>query len=125
MPVLTHVCLFTNDVSGLAAICGTLPGMEPLLFGDAYAELHTPGSILSLHSVEAQSDLAPGSATAGSNGAINLEFLVDDVDAEYDRVVCMGRPTVKNLTTQDWGNRSFYFRHPDGNLVNFYAKAEP
>lgn len=26
--------------------------------------------------------------------------------------------------TQPWGNRSFYFRDPDGNLINFYSRVK-
>jgi len=29
---------------------------------------------------------------------------------------------VKPPTTQPWGNRSIYFRDPDGNLINFYSR---
>jgi len=58
-----------------------------------------------------------------TNRNILLEFQVDDVDAEYQRLrPIAGIEWVKELTTQPWGNRSIYFRDPDGNLVNFFSR---
>ncbi len=55
-----------------------------------------------------------------------LEFRVDDVDAEYERLHFIpGLTWVKPPTTQPWGNRSIYFRDPEGNLINLYARVRP
>ncbi len=59
---------------------------------------------------------------AFGQGSVMFEFEVDDVDAEYERLRGYGVEWVKLPTTQPWGNRSIYFRDPDGNLVNFYAR---
>lgn len=122
MPALTHTCLFTNDVGSLAEFYGSILNLEPTVYGDEYAELATGGGTLSIYSVEAQNALAPGSAQAGANQSMILEFQVADVDKEYERLTKRGVPIVKGLTTQEWGNRSFYFRDPEGNLVNFYTR---
>lgn len=122
MAALTHTCLFSNNVRSLAEFYGSILNVEHALYGDAYAELPTSGATLSIYSVAAQNELAPGSAQAGANRSLILEFDVPDVDKEYERVNGMGVPIVKGLTTQEWGNRSFYFRDPEGNLVNFYTR---
>jgi catechol 2,3-dioxygenase-like lactoylglutathione lyase family enzyme len=49
-----------------------------------------------------------------------LEFNVDDINEEYERIKGMDIEIVKELSTQAWGNTSFYFRDPDGNLIDFY-----
>ena len=59
---------------------------------------------------------------AASNRSIILEFQVADVDQEYERLQSLSVEWVKPPTTQPWGNRSIYFRDPDGNLINFYAR---
>ena len=118
MPALTYTCLFTNDVGSLAEFYGSILDLEPTLYGD----VATGGGTLSIYSVEAQNALAPGSAKAGANQSMILEFQVADVDTEYERLTRRGVPIVKGLTTQEWGNRSFYFRDPEGNLVNFYTR---
>jgi catechol 2,3-dioxygenase-like lactoylglutathione lyase family enzyme len=53
---------------------------------------------------------------------IILDFLVDDVDAEYQRVARLGVDWVLPPTTQPWGNRSMVFRDPAGNLVNVFSR---
>jgi len=41
-----------------------------------------------------------------------LDFLADDVDAEYERIRALGVVWVLPPTTQPWGNRSMIFRDP-------------
>ncbi len=55
---------------------------------------------------------------------IILDFLVDDVNAEYERIVALDLDWVMPPTTQPWGNRSMIFRDPGGNLVNFFSRGE-
>ena len=50
-----------------------------------------------------------------------IEFEVEDVDQEFERLQAMNVEIVKPPTTQPWGRRSVWFRDPDGNIVNFYA----
>jgi catechol 2,3-dioxygenase-like lactoylglutathione lyase family enzyme len=50
-----------------------------------------------------------------------IEFLVDDVDSEYERLKPLVSDWVQEPTTMPWGNRSILFRDPDGNLVNLFA----
>jgi catechol 2,3-dioxygenase-like lactoylglutathione lyase family enzyme len=48
------------------------------------------------------------------------------VDAEYQKLAEALRDfIVQAPTTMPWGNRSFLFRDPDGNLVNFFAPVTP
>ena len=54
-----------------------------------------------------------------------LDFLVDDVDAEYGRITALGVEWVMPPTTQPWGNRSMIFRDPAGNLVNVFSRPGP
>jgi predicted enzyme related to lactoylglutathione lyase len=46
-------------------------------------------------------------------------FNVDDVDAEYTRVLALGAATLNEPTTHPCGARSFQFRDSDGNIINF------
>ena len=55
---------------------------------------------------------------------IILDFLVDDVDAEYPRIAALGVEWVMPPTTQPWGNRSMVFRDPAGNLVNVFSRPD-
>lgn len=55
------------------------------------------------------------------NKSAILQFRVRDVDKEYARLQGIVKTWVKPPTNQPWGTRSFYFRDPDGNLVDFYG----
>ncbi len=50
-----------------------------------------------------------------------IEFLVDDVDREYERLTPLVDQWVQKPTTMPWGNRSILFRDPDGALVNLFT----
>ena len=77
--------------------------------------------MLYLFAEQAMEQMAPGSMEAAGHGGFTLEFEVDDVDAEYERLKQKDVPIVKPPTTQPWGWRSVWFRDPDGNIVNFCA----
>jgi catechol 2,3-dioxygenase-like lactoylglutathione lyase family enzyme len=85
-----------------------------------YAEFQTGTAILAIFSVDAQEKYIPGAAQPASNKSAILEFEVSDVDLEYARLKTIVKDWVKLPTTQPWGTRSFYFRDPDGNLIDFY-----
>jgi len=55
---------------------------------------------------------AAGSARPADNHSAIIEFLVDDVDAEYDRLTQFVADFVSEPTTMPWGNRSLLFRPP-------------
>lgn len=52
---------------------------------------------------------------AGFNAG--LAFSVDDVDAEYQRMLANGVPVVQPPKTQPWGARNLIILDPDGNKV--------
>lgn len=62
-----------------------------------------------------------GSAEPASNRSAIIEFLVGDVDAEYERLRGRLDEVVTAPTTMSWGNRALLFRDPDGNLVNLFT----
>ena len=59
---------------------------------------------------------------AGASGGIIIEFLVDDVDKQFERLREHLTDIVLEPTTMPWGNRSTLFRDPDGNLVNLFTR---
>lgn len=120
---LTHACIITDDLPRLKKFYREVLNIEPRTSGDGYAEFPTAVGVLSLFRSDLHDGLAPGSAEPGQNRSVELEFLVNDVDAEYLRLDELGVQWVKEPTTQPWGNRSIYFRDPDGNLINFYHRA--
>lgn len=62
-----------------------------------------------------------GAARPADNHSAIIEFRVDDVDQEYERLEKVISDFVQRPTTPPWGNRSLLFRDPDGNLINFFT----
>lgn len=119
---LTHGCIITESIERLREFYEDVLQIEPQTYGDSYAEFPTECGTLSLFGLGAHEELAPGSARSAANRSLELECQVADVDEEYERLQEIEVEWVKPPTTQAWGNRSIYFRDPDGNLINFYAR---
>lgn len=92
-----------------------------------FAELITPIGTLALGSTRTvQLFGGPAVARAAANQSAIIEFLVTDVDAQFERLESMlGDALVQKPTTMPWGNRSLLFRDPDGNLVNLFTPVTP
>jgi predicted enzyme related to lactoylglutathione lyase len=87
-----------------------------------FAEVHLPSCTIAFgHTQTAQ--LFNNSARPADNHTVIIEFLVDDVDKEFERLKTIVSEWVQEPTTMPWGNRSILFRDPDGNLVNLFTPA--
>ena len=116
--------IVTDDVARLAGFYARLLGV-PVTLNDYYVELQAgPASVgfSRRRFTEYRDDDRRKAARAGRQDEVILDFLVDDVDAEYPRVAVLGVDWVLPPTTQPWGNRSMIFRDPAGNLVNVFSR---
>ncbi len=123
-PALINTCLISSNVDRLVAFYEPVLQIKAIRSGADYAEFHSAGGILAIFSAKAQQAYIPDSAEPANNKSLVLEFRVNDVDAEYARLRTLVNVWVKPPTTQPWGTRSFYFRDPDGNLVDFFQPAK-
>ncbi|MET8850765.1 VOC family protein [Amycolatopsis sp. NPDC004625] len=117
------VRVITHDVDRLTGFYEQVTGVTARRLTDSFAELVTPGCTLAIGSAETMTLFGPGAAVPEANRSAILEFLVEDVDAEHERLTALpGHPEiVQQPTTMPWGNRSLLFRDPDGNLVNYFT----
>ena len=119
---LTHSCLLTDNVVKMRRFYIDLLGFKPQVDNQGYVEFQMNGnSVLSIFDISVHNEMALEPAKVSGSQNIILEFEVSDIEAEYRRVEGMNVNIVKPLTTQAWGNTSFWFRDPDGNLLNFYC----
>ncbi len=120
---LSHACLITRDLAGLRDFYREVLQVEPTSYQEEYVEFPTAGAILSLYKQESLDQTVPGAMQAGANKSLMLEFEVADVDQEYARLKQSKLPIawVMPPNTFPWGNRSIYFRDPEGNMLNFYS----
>ena len=52
-------------------------------------------------------------------GSIRLKVYVDDVDAEYARLVDAGVAVIDPIADRTWGERTFGIRSVDGLIIHF------
>jgi uncharacterized glyoxalase superfamily protein PhnB len=114
------ICLVTNDVTVLADFYAKVLGVSAE-GDDVHAELKTEGASMSIFSVKGMENMAPGSMQGAGCGSFTTMFEVRDVDVEYERLRALNVEFVMLPTTHSWGARSFWFRDPDGNIVDFCA----
>jgi len=120
---LTHACIITQRLEAMRDFYREVLQVEPKVYQDDYLEFPTEGAILSLYKQESLDKTVPGAMQAGVNKSVMLEFQVADVDQEYARLkrAALAIDWVMAPTTFPWGNRSIYFRDPEGNMVNLFS----
>jgi predicted enzyme related to lactoylglutathione lyase len=113
--------IITADVNRLVDFYETVTGVSAVWANELFAEIPTPIGTLAIGSDKTVPLFANGSAEPGANRSAILEFIVEDVDAEYGRLRGRVAEVVTEPTTMPWGNRALLFRDPDGNLVNLFT----
>jgi len=84
-------------------------------------ELATGTATLAIESTRTKSLFGQGLVTSPSNNSMIIEFRVENVDEEFDRIKDLINNIAQPPTTMPWGNRSLLFRDSDGNLINFFT----
>ena len=113
--------VITDDVKRLAHFYEQVTGLSPKWYTEDFAELASPSSILAIAHKRTIEVFRANTAHAADNHSVIIEFRVNDVDKEYEKLKNIISEFVKEPTTMPWGNRSLLFRDPDGNLINFFT----
>lgn len=113
--------IITADVNRLVDFYEMVTGIAAVWGNELFAEIPTPIGTLAIGSDKTVPLFGAGSAEPAANRSAILEFIVDDVDAEYERLRGRVGDVVTEPTTMPWGNRALLFRDPDGNLVNLFT----
>jgi len=113
--------IITADVQRLVDFYEMVTACPPVWGSELFAEIQTAAGALAIGSDKTVPLFGAGSAEPSANRSAILEFIVDDVDAEYERLRGRVAEVVTEPTTMPWGNRALLFRDPDGNLVNLFT----
>lgn len=111
----------TADVKQLVWFYEMVTGATANWGNELFAEIPTAAGTLAIGSDKTVPLFGDGSAEPAANRSAIVEFIVDDVDAEWDRLREHISEVVTAPTTMPWGNRALLFRDPDGNLVNLFT----
>ena len=111
--------LVAADIKGMVGFYELVTSQRAEWLAAAFAEIVTPSATLAIGSVETVALFKEGSAEAAANRTAILEFMVDDVDAEFarlrDKVEVVHEPKM-----MPWGNRTAQFRDPEGTPVSLF-----
>jgi len=118
---LASIRIITDDLDRLVDFYELVTGVSAERPAPVFAELVLPSATLAIGDSQTVQLFGAGSARAADNHTVIIEFQVDDVDAEYQRLTPHVDDWVQEPTTMPWGNRSVLFRDPDNNLVNLYT----
>ena len=115
------VRVIASDVKRLVGFYEQVTGLSARWATEDFAELLTPAGTLAIASARTIEMFGAGAAVPADNHTVIIEFRVDDVDLEFERLQGAVDEFVQEPTTLPWGNRSILFRDPDGNLVNLFT----
>ena len=114
--------IITADIKRLARFYEQITGISVTMYTEDFGELKTAACTLAMGSTRTLQLFRGDVARPAENHTVIIEFRVNDVDAEYRKLVeLIGLSLVQEPTTMPWGNRSLLFRDPDGNLINFFT----
>nr|WP_321413656.1 VOC family protein [uncultured Allomuricauda sp.] len=124
---LVSIRIITADLNGLVKFYEQVTGMTIVQYTPDFAELQTKTATLAIGSTRTlQFFGGEDVAQASQNRSAIMEFLVEDVEKDYERLADFLKPyIVQKPTTMPWGNKSLLFRDPDGNLVNLFTPVTP
>jgi predicted enzyme related to lactoylglutathione lyase len=122
---LVSLRIITADIKRLVHFFEKVTGITAKWSTDDFAEIITSSLTLAIGSTRTLSFFGEGVAQPSANKSVIIEFLVENVDGDYERIKDLTTDIVQKPTTMPWGNRSLLFRAPDGNLINFFTPVSP
>jgi uncharacterized glyoxalase superfamily protein PhnB len=113
-------CFITKDVDACREFYQRNFSARVIFDCGWYVNLRIAGDGPSIQFMQPQDDMPTFAGTG-----IMLNFKVDDVDAEYARLMEVGLQPAMPLEDHPWGDRGFSVIDPIGNSVYIYSDREP
>lgn len=118
--------ILTESVADTAEFYRANFGFVDAFAADWYVSLRLPGEVgFELAVLDSKHETIPDGYRRPVHGMI-LNFEVDDVDAEFDRLITQrGLPVEKQLVSEAFGQRHFITRDPNGVLIDVITNIPP
>lgn len=111
--------IMTRDVAGSKAFYTAHFGFQVTFDADWYVSLKAArAQPFELALLNPDHTTVPRNFRRGLSGGLILNFEVDDVDAEYERLRTAGLPIHLELRSEDFGQRHFITADPNGVLID-------
>lgn len=122
----TSLRIITKDIKKSVQFYEKATGFTAQWYTEDFAEIKTNSITIAIGSTRTMKMFGGEHLTESKDpGSVIIEFMVTDVDQEYERVKGLTDHIVQEPTTMPWGNRSLLFCDPDGNLINFFTPVSP
>ncbi|OBF34014.1 glyoxalase [Mycobacterium sp. ACS1612] len=118
---LVSIRIITADVQRVVSFYEVITNAQAVWANELFAEIPTATGTLAIGSDKTVPLFGAGSAEPAAHRGAITEFIVEGVDAEFERLRGEWNEVVTEPTTMPWGNRALLFRDPDGNLVNLFT----
>jgi lactoylglutathione lyase len=117
MDRLGYVILFVEDLERSVAFYRDVVGVPFKLEGDGYVEFATQGARFGLYDRNRLGELTGQGSEPPSSPGGEVVFLVEDVDAEAERLRRAGATILSGPLDRAWGHRTLHLLDPDGFVV--------
>ena len=118
---LVSLRIITENPKALTAFYEAVTGLTATWATPDFAELTTPSGTLAIASTRTLALFGANIARPAANQSTIVEFITDDVDADFVRLSAQSFAFEQTPTIMPWGNRSALLRDPDGTLVNLFT----
>ncbi len=116
MRILTNIC--SDDLQISKKFYTELLGFKVKYDSDWYVQLCTPENAeIEYGIIQRNHDLIPEEFQQLPTG-MYVTFVVDDVDAIYEKALAMGLPIIQEPRNEFYGQRRFLVKDPNGCLVD-------
>jgi catechol 2,3-dioxygenase-like lactoylglutathione lyase family enzyme len=118
--------IMTHDVVGSKAFYLEHFNFEVTFETDWYVSLKAAQApLFELALLNPDHPTVPQDFRRGLHGGLLLNFEVDDVDVEYERLRTAGLPILYELRSEDFGQRHFITADPNGVLIDVITVIPP
>lgn len=111
-----YVILYVRDLDGSIAFYRDVIGLDLKFSRSGYAEFATAKPKFALYERSRLPELI-GKAAADHGAVGEVLFLVDDLDAEAERLRGLGATILSGPVDRPWGHRTLHLADPNGFVV--------
>lgn len=120
------VSLNVSDVQRSVDFAATHFGFEVEMATEGFASLARDGVGFNLIFLRVGLETFKPQRVAGPAGdGLLVVFVVDGIDAEYERLVSASAPVVTTIQTEPWGERYFQVEDPNGIVYQVVQWVDP
>lgn len=118
---LTSLRMISQDIKAAVQFYEQITGLSATWYTEDFAELSADSITIAIGSTRTMQMFSEDLTDFAGTKSTIIEFLVKNVDEEYERIKSIASDIIQEPTTMPWGNRSLLFCDPDGNMINFFT----